>query len=262
MVLKSRTEIQRMDDANRIVHRVLDGIAERVGLGVTTGELDRWAEATIREAGGVPAFLGYRGFPATLCASVNEVVVHGIPDDRPLCDGDVLSVDCGVHYRGYCGDAARTYAVGRIDAEAERLLAVTREALDRAVERARTGNRLSDLGAAVQSWVEEAGFNVVRDFTGHGIGTALHEDPEIPNYGPPGRGPWLRPGMVLALEPMVNVGTAEVEIDEDGWTARTADGSRSAHFEFSVAVTEDEPRILGVNEVNEDGAAHLRVTAA
>jgi methionyl aminopeptidase len=262
MVLKSRTEIQRMDEANRIVHRVLDGIAERVGPGVTTGELDRWAEATIRDAGGVPAFLGYRGYPATLCASVNEVVVHGIPGDRPLRDGDVLSVDCGVFYRGYCGDAARTYAVGRIDAEAERLLAVTRGALDRAVAKARAGNRLSDLGAAVQSWVEDAGFSVVRDFTGHGIGTAMHEDPEIPNYGPPGRGPRLRPGMVLALEPMVNVGTAEVEIDEDGWTARTADGSRSAHFEFSVAVTEDEPRILGVNELNEDRAAHLRVTAA
>lgn len=252
MVLKSRTEIQRMEEANRVVHRVLDGIAERVAPGVTTRELDRWAERTVREAGGIPAFLGYHGYPATLCTSVNEVVVHGIPDGRPLQEGDVLSVDLGVFLQGYCGDAARTYAVGRIDPEAEKLLAVTRSALDRAIEEVRVGRRLSDLGATVQSFVEGAGFSVVRDFTGHGIGTSLHEDPEIPNYGPPGRGPRLRPGMVLAIEPMVAVGAPEVEIDDDGWTARTADGSRSAHFEYSVAVTEDGPQILGVGEAEAD----------
>jgi len=252
MVLKSRTEIQRMEEANRLVHRVLDGVAERVAPGVTTRELDRWAERTVREAGGVPAFLGYHGYPATLCTSVNEVVVHGIPDHRPLQEGDVLSVDLGVFCQGYCGDAARTYAVGRIDPEAEKLLAVTRSALDRAIEEVRVGRRLSDLGAAVQSFVEGAGFSVVREFTGHGIGTSLHEDPEIPNYGPPGRGPRLRPGMVLAIEPMVAVGAPEVEIDDDGWTARTADGSRSAHFEVSVAVTEDGPQILGVGEAEAD----------
>lgn len=255
MVLKSRNEIQRMDEANRVVHRVLDGIDERVAPGVTTRDLDRWAEETVRAAGGVPAFLGYHGFPATLCTSVNDVVVHGIPDDRPLEEGDVLGVDLGVFLHGYCGDAARTYAVGRIDPESERLLEITRAALGRAVEKVRVGNRLSDLGATVQSLVEEAGFSVVREFTGHGIGTSLHEDPEIPNHGPPGRGPRLRPGMVLAIEPMVNVGTAEVEIDEDGWTARTADGSRSAHFEYSVAVTEDGPQILGVGEAAADARA-------
>lgn len=246
MVLKSRYEIQRMAEANRIVHRVLDGIAERVAPGVTTRELDHWAEATIREVGGVPAFLGYRDFPATLCTSVNDVVVHGIPNEEPLQDGDILGVDCGVFYQGYCGDAARTYEVGQVDAEAKKLLAVTRKALECAVEKVRIGNRLSDLGAAVQGFVEDEGFNVVREFTGHGIGTALHEDPEIPNYGRPGRGPHLRSGMVLAIEPMVNVGVAEVVVDDDGWTARTADGSRSAHFEYSVAVTDEGPLVLGV----------------
>jgi len=246
MVLKSRDEIQRMDEANRLVHRVLDGIGERVAPGITTRELDRWAEQTIRQAGGVPAFLGYKDFPATLCTSVNDVIVHGIPNDRALQEGDVLGVDCGVFYRGYYGDAARTYAVGRVDAAAARLLEVTRKALERAVAEARIGNRLSDLGATVQGFVEDEGFSVVREFTGHGIGTSLHEDPEIPNYGRPGRGPHLRSGMVLAIEPMVNAGGSEVVFDDDGWTARTADGSLSAHFELSVAVTEDGPLVLGV----------------
>lgn len=258
MVLKSRQEIQRMDEANRIVHRVLDGIAERAVPGVTTGELDRWAERTIREAGGVPAFLGYHDFPASLCTSVNDVVVHGIPGDHPLVEGDILGVDCGVLYQGYCGDAARTYAIGRIDAGAQRLLQVTRQALDRAIAQVRVGRRLSDVSAAVQRYVEGEGFSVVREFSGHGIGTALHEDPEIPNYGRPGRGPRLRPGMVLAIEPMVNAGDAEVEVDEDGWTARTADGSLSAHFEFSVAVTAEGPRILGIRQA----PAELHASAA
>lgn len=248
MVLKSRIELDRMDEANAIVHRVLDGLAEQIAPGVTTRELDRWAEATIREAGGEPAFLGYQDFPASLCTSVNDVVVHGIPDGRPLEDGDLLGVDCGVKYRGYFGDAARTYTVGTVDAEAETLLAVTREALRRAVETARVGNRLSDVGSTVQSWVESQGMSVVREFTGHGIGTALHEDPEVPNYGRPGKGPKLKAGMVLALEPMVNAGAAGVWIDEeDGWTARTADGSRSAHFEYSVAITAEGPRVLGLS---------------
>lgn len=258
MVLKSRQEIERMDEANRIVHRVLDGIAERALPGVTTGELDRWAEQTIRQAGGVPAFLGYQGFPASLCTSVNDVVVHGIPGDHPLEEGDILGVDCGVLYQGYCGDAARTYAIERIGAAAQRLLLVTRRALDRAIDQVRVGQRLSDVSAAVQRTVEGEGFSVVREFTGHGIGTSLHEDPEIPNYGRPGRGPRLRPGMVLAIEPMVNAGAADVAVDEDGWTARTADGSLSAHFEFSVAVTAEGPRILGIREA----PAELRAAAA
>jgi methionyl aminopeptidase len=245
VVLKTRGEVDLMDEANRIVHRVLEGIAERIAPGVTTRELDQFAEETIRSAGGVPAFLHYKGYPATLCTSRNDVIVHGIPDGAPLREGDILGVDCGVLYKGYYGDAARTFAVGRVEPEAERLIEVTRRALDLAVEAVRPHHRLSDIGHAVQSFVESQGFSVVRDFVGHGIGTSLHEDPQVPNFGEPGRGPKLRPGLVLAIEPMVNAGGAEVEVDADGWTARTRDGSLSAHFEFSVAVTENGARVLG-----------------
>lgn len=246
MVLKSRGELDLMDQANRIVLRVLDGIAERVRPGVTTRELDRYAEETIRSAGGVPAFLNYKGYPATLCTSRNDVIVHGIPNDQPLSEGDILGVDCGVVYKGYYGDAARTFAVGRVSPEADRLIAVTRRALEIAVESVRPDRRLSDIGHAVQTYVESQGFSVVREFVGHGIGSALHEDPQVPNFGAPGKGPRLKPGLVLAIEPMVNAGTPEVEIDADGWTARTQDGSLSAHFEYSVAVTEDGARVLGL----------------
>jgi methionyl aminopeptidase len=246
VVLKTHGEVDLMDEANRIVHRVLAGIAQRVAPGVTTRELDRFAEETIRTAGGVPAFLHYKGYPATLCTSRNDVIVHGIPDDAQLREGDILGVDCGVLYKGYYGDAARTFAVGRVSPEAERLIEVTRRALDLAVEAVRPHHRLSDIGHAVQVFVESQGFSVVRDFVGHGIGTSLHEDPQVPNFGDPGRGPKLRPGLVLAIEPMVNAGGAEVEVDADGWTARTRDGSLSAHFEFSVAVTESGVRVLGV----------------
>ncbi len=245
MVLKSEGELELMDEANRIVHRVLDGIAERVRPGITTRELDRFAEGTIRAAGGVPAFLNYKGYPATLCTSRNDVIVHGIPGEEVLRDGDILGVDCGVVYKGYYGDAARTYAVGRVSPQAERLIAVTRRALEVAVESVRPNRRLSDIGHAVQSFVESHGFSVVREFVGHGIGTSLHEEPQVPNFGEPGKGPKLKPGLVLAIEPMVNAGDPEVEVDADGWTARTKDGSLSAHFEFSVAVTEHGARVLG-----------------
>lgn len=245
MVLKTHGEIDLMDEANRIVHRVLDGIAERVQPGATTRELDRWAEATIREAGAVPAFLDYRGYPATLCTSINDVIVHGIPDDRPLAEGDIVGVDCGVLYKGYYGDAARTFAVNEVGAEAQKLMDVTRDSLQLAVEQLHPGNRLSDIGHAVQAYVEKNGFSVVREFVGHGIGTSLHEDPQVPNFGDAGHGPRLKPGLVLAIEPMVNVGESGVKVDADGWTARTADGTLSAHFEYSVAVTESGPRILG-----------------
>lgn len=247
MVLKSTAEIELMDGANRIVHQVLDGIAGMVRPGVTTRELDRFAEAEIRRLGGVPAFLHYRGYPATLCTSVNDVIVHGIPNEEPLRDGDILSVDCGAVFKGYYGDAARTFAIGTIDEESAKLLAVTREALERAVASVKAGGRLSDIGAAVQRHVETHGFSVVREFVGHGIGTSLHEEPQVPNFGSPGHGMRLREGMVLAIEPMVNVGGPRVAIDADGWTARTADGSRSAHFEYSVAVTSEGPRILGLS---------------
>jgi methionyl aminopeptidase len=245
MVLKTRGELDLMDEANRIVHAVLDGIGERIAPGITTRELDRLAEQTIRERGGVPAFLNYKGYPATLCTSPNDVIVHGIPDEVALSEGDILGVDCGVLYKGYYGDAARTFAVGRVAPEAERLIEVTRRALDIAVEAVRPNRRLSDIGYAVQSFVESHGYSVVREFVGHGIGTSLHEDPQVPNFGDPGRGPKLKPGLVLAIEPMVNAGGPDVEVDADGWTARTTDGSLSAHFEYSVAVTENGARVLG-----------------
>jgi methionyl aminopeptidase len=235
-----------MDQANRIVLRVLDGIAERIRPGVTTRELDRFAEETIRAAGAVPAFLDYKGYPATLCTSRNDVIVHGIPDDRPLAEGDILGVDCGVAYKGYYGDAARTFAVGSVSSEAQRLIDVTRRALEIAIGSVAPGRRLSDIGHAVQSFVESHGYSVVREFVGHGIGASLHEDPQVPNFGAPGKGPRLKPGLVLAIEPMVNAGAAEVEVDSDGWTARTQDGSLSAHFEYSVAVTENGARVLGL----------------
>jgi methionyl aminopeptidase len=244
-VLKTPGEIDLMDEANAIVLKVLDTVGEHIAPGVTSRQLDRLAESTIRNAGGVPAFLNYRGYPATLCISVNDVIVHGIPSDTPLVEGDIVGIDCGVLYKGYFGDAARTFAVGRVGQDVEQLLRVTEEALHLAVQQVRPGGRLSDIGHAVQHHAESHGYSVVREFSGHGIGTSLHEDPQVPNYGDPGRGPKLKPGMVLAIEPMVNAGDAGVKMDADGWTARTADGSLSAHFEFSVAVTPQGARVLG-----------------
>lgn len=244
IVLKTAAEVEMMDEANRIVHRVLDAIAALVRPGVTTRELDRRAEQEIRAAGAVPAFLQYRGYPATLCTSVNDVIVHGIPGEMTLQEGDIIGVDCGVIYNGYYGDAARTFAIGRVPEESQRLLQVTREALELAVEQVRPGGHLSDIGAAVQRHVERHGFSVVREFVGHGIGTALHEDPQVPNFGEPGRGPRLKPGMVLAIEPMVNAGGADVRMGSDGWAVYSQDDSLAAHFEFTVAVTADGPRIL------------------
>jgi len=246
VVLKTQGEIELMDHANRIVHRVLEAVGERMVPGVKTRELDRLAERVIRDAGGVPAFLHYRGYPATLCISLNDVIVHGIPGDVPLRDGDIVGVDCGVFYKGYCGDAARTFAVGEVSEEAKRLLRVTEEALRLAVAQVRPGGRIQDIGYAVQRHAESHGYSVVREFTGHGVGTALHEDPQVPNFGSPGKGPRLKPGMVLAIEPMINAGRSDVKMDADGWTARTEDGSLSAHFEFSVAVMPSGSRVLGV----------------
>ena len=245
VVLKTLGELELMDEANRIVHHVLDGLGAMMAPGVTTRELDRFAEREIRARGGVPAFLHYKGYPATLCTSINDVIVHGIPNDRTLAEGDIVGIDCGVLYKGYYGDAARTFACGRVSPQAQRLLAVTQEALELAVEQVRPKNRLQDIGSAVQRHVEKNGFSVVREFVGHGIGTSLHEDPQVPNFGDPGKGMRLRPGMVLAIEPMVNAGGHDVRMDADGWTARTADGSLSAHFEYSVAVTDRGPRVLG-----------------
>jgi len=246
VVLKTPGELELMDEANRIVHHVLDGLGALIAPGVTTRELDRFAEREIRARGGVPAFLHYKGYPATLCTSINDVIVHGIPNQRTLVEGDIVGIDCGVLYKGYYGDAARTFGCGKVSPQAERLLAVTQEALQLAVEQVRPKNRLQDIGSAVQRHVEKNGFSVVREFVGHGIGTSLHEEPQVPNFGDPGKGMKLRPGMVLAIEPMVNAGGQDVRMDADGWTARTADGSLSAHFEYSVAVTDRGPRVLGV----------------
>ena len=245
MVFKTPGEIELMDEANRIVHEVLDLVADTVAPGVTTRELDQAAEEHIRASGGVPAFLNYRGFPATLCTSVNDVIVHGIPDDKPLEDGSIIGIDCGVVYKGYYGDAARTFEVGDVGEEASLLLRTTRESLEKAIAAIRPGGRLSDIGHAVEQHVEAQGYSVVREFVGHGIGSSLHEEPQVPNFGRPGHGPKLKPGLVLAIEPMVNVGGPEVQVDADGWTARTRDGSLSAHFEYSVAVTSTGARVLG-----------------
>jgi methionyl aminopeptidase len=244
IIRKSPAEIDRMRKANALVAEVLSELRRLVAPGVSTLELDAVAERRIRAAGAVPAFKGYQGYPSTLCASVNEAVVHGIPSAAPLVDGDIVSLDMGVVLDGYYGDAALTVGVGAISDEAAELLAVTRAALNLAIDCARVGGRVSDLGHAVQNHVESCGFSVVREFVGHGIGTRLHEEPQIPNYGKPGRGPFLKEGMVLAIEPMVNAGRPAVRVLDDGWTAVTVDGSLSAHFEHSVAVSKDGPVIL------------------
>jgi methionyl aminopeptidase len=234
-----------MRQANQIVARVLEHLALLIEPGVTTEELDRVAEEMILEAGGSPAFKGYHGYPASVCASLNNEIVHGIPSkSKVLKEGDILAVDVGVKYEGYFGDAARTFPVGEIADELRKLLEVTQESLYRGIEMARVGNRVSDISANVQRHVESFGFSVVRDFVGHGIGKSLHEEPQVPNYGLPGRGPRLLEGMVLAIEPMVNSGGPETRVLSDNWTAVTADGGYSAHFEHSVAVTENGPWIL------------------
>jgi methionyl aminopeptidase len=246
IILKAPWEVEILRRSNRLVAETLQELARRVRPGTTTLELDRFAESFLRERGARPAFKGYRDYPFTLCASVNEAVVHGFPSARPLRAGDILSLDMGAVVDGYYGDAAVTLPVGRITPEAERLLAVTRECLERAVRAARPGGRLADISQAVQEHAEANGFSVVRVFVGHGIGKALHEAPQIPNFvdAGQGRGPILKPGMVLAIEPMINAGGPDVKVLEDRWTAVTADGALSAHFEHTVAITETGPDIL------------------
>jgi methionyl aminopeptidase len=268
LILKSPAEIEIMDLANAIVRRVLDELAGQIREGVNTLEIDRLAEQRIREAGAVPAFKGYphpgagHEFPGSVCTSVNSEVVHGIPSPHVvLRGGDTISVDVGVLYRGYYGDGARTFPVGRIDGEAARLLQVTERALELGVAQARVGNHVTDIGHAVQSHVEANGFSVVREFVGHGIGSHLHEEPQVPNFGQPGRRERLVPGMVLAIEPMVNAGSPDVVLSaEDGWTARTRDGSRSAHFEVCVAITEGGPLVLGLTAQRGSGVARATGT--
>jgi len=245
IVCKSPAELEKMHRAGLVVWEVLSALRERVAPGVTTMNLERFAEQRSAELGARPAFKGYLGYPCVLCTSVNNEIVHGIPAaGRALREGDIISIDYGAEVDGYYGDAAVTVAVGRISPELEKLLDVTRDSLARAIEKARPGNRLSDISAAVQSWVEENGFSVVREFVGHGIGTRMHEEPQLPNYGEPGRGPRLQEGMVLAIEPMVNAGGAGVKMLDNKWTAVTADGSYSAHFEHTVAIASNGPWIL------------------
>ncbi len=242
---RSRSEIEKLRRVNQLVGRILAELRGLVAPGVTTQDLDATAERRVREAGAEPAFKGYHGYPATICASINEQVVHGIPSARPLAEGDILSVDMGARLDGFFGDCAVTVPVGRVSSEAASLLRVTEEALMHGIEAVKPGARVSDIGAAVQRHVEAHGFSVVREFVGHGIGTSLHEEPQIANYGPGGRGPRLSEGMVLAIEPMVNLGRPAVRVlKEDGWTAVTRDGSLSAHFEHTVAVTGDGCEIL------------------
>jgi len=243
-VQKSWSELLTMARACRIVVETLDLLEAAAQPGVTTKELDSLAHDAIVKAGARPAFLGYRDYPATLCISVNEEIVHGIPGPRRLREGDIVGLDLGCIVDGYFGDCARTVAVGRASAEAEQLMRVTREALHAGIEMCRPGKRVGDIGHAVQTHAESFGYSVVRDFVGHGIGTSMHEEPQVPNYGPAGRRERLVPGMCLAIEPMVNVGRPDVEVLADGWTAVTRDGSLSAHFELSVAVTELGPWIL------------------
>lgn len=244
IILKSAREIELMKEAGRIVWDVHQALAKAVQPGITTGELDALAESLIRKAGGIPTFKGYGGFPASICASINEEVVHGIPGRRKLREGDVISIDVGVTYKGYVGDSAFTHPVGQVTPEAARLLAVTQASLEKAIEQCYPGKRLGDIGHAVQSYVEAHGFSVVRDFVGHGVGTKMHEDPQVPNYGEPGTGVLLRPGMVIAVEPMVNAGTWEVRTLRNQWTVVTVDRKYSAHFEHTIAITDDGPVVL------------------
>ena len=244
IILKTEREIEQLKICNQTVTRVLKELKNAIEPGITTKELDDIAEKAIKNLGAVPAFKGYRGFPASICASINDQIVHGIPDERKLKEGDIISLDFGAMINGFYGDAALTLPVGEIGNKAKELLKVTEEALYKGIDQAKVGNRLSDISQSIQSWVELHGFSVVRDFVGHGIGRSLHEDPQIPNFGTPIPNPVLQEGMVFALEPMVNEGSYEIKILSDGWTAVTADGKLSAHFEHSIAITSNGPLIL------------------
>ncbi|MBE3597228.1 MAG: type I methionyl aminopeptidase [Hydrogenibacillus sp.] len=244
IVLRTPAELERLKAAGRIVAETHRELRKHIAPGITTRELDRIAERVIRSFGAVPSFKGYQGYPANICTSVNEELVHGIPSDRRLVEGDIISIDIGAYYDGYHGDSAWTYPVGEISAEDRRLLDVTRRALYAGIDKARVGNRLYDISHAIQTLVEREGFHIVREYVGHGVGTEMHEAPQVPNFGPPGRGPRLQAGMVLAIEPMVNTISRYVKTLPDGWTVVTVDGGRSAHFEHTVAITEEGPEIL------------------
>jgi methionyl aminopeptidase len=244
IIKKSPEEIDKMARAGAILARTMDAIAARIAPGVSTAELDQLAERLIRDSGAVPTFKGYRGFPGSICASPNTMIVHGIPGSYRLKDGDTISIDVGVTLDGWVADAARTFAVGKVEAKVEKLLAVTEESLHVGVAQCRPGNRLGDVSSSIQRVVEAAGFSIVRSLVGHGVGRSMHEDPQVPNYGKPGKGPQLEEGLVIAIEPMTTAGRPGVRVGGDGWAIFSQDGSSAAHFEFTVAVTAAGPRIL------------------
>lgn len=244
ITIKSKKEIEIMREAGKILAETHEILKEAITPGISTLELDKIAEDNIRKYGAIPSFKGYGGFPSSICASVNEAVVHGIPNSKPLKEGDIVSIDIGTYYKGYHSDAAKTHAVGVITEEDRRLIEVTKQSFYEGIKFAREGYRLSDISHAIQAHVEQYGYSVVRDLVGHGIGTNLHEDPQIPNYGLPNKGPRLQAGMVLAIEPMINIGTYKVKTLSDDWTVVTLDGKKSAHYEHTIAVTKDEPIIL------------------
>jgi methionyl aminopeptidase len=248
IVRKSKRELEKMAGAGRVVVEVLERLGEITEPGITTGELDRIAEKLIRSRGGTPTFKGYRGFPGSICSSPNSMIVHGIPGPYRLEEGDLISIDVGVTKDGFVADSAYTFAVGDVDPEAQRLMDVCRAALDAGIDEVRAGRRIGDISSAVQSVTESAGFSVVRTLVGHGVGRSMHEEPQIPNFGDAGRGPELAPGMTLAIEPMITAGAPEVYVADDGWSIYTDDGSLAAHFEHTVAVTDDGPLVLTASE--------------
>ena len=251
ITLKSAREIELMRVSGKITSRTLEMLIKTVRAGMTTAEVDKLAEQSIRSMGGVPTFVGYHGYAHTICASVNEEVVHGIPGSRILKDGDLLSIDIGTTLEGYVSDSAITLAIGNVSEAAKRLMRVTQECLMLGIAQMQSGNRLSNIGAAVQKHAESNGYGVVRDLVGHGIGTKMHEEPQVPNYGKPGNGPVLRPGLCLAIEPMITEGAYGVETLDDGWTVVTEDGKLAAHFEHTIAITDDGPRILTLRGIDE-----------
>jgi methionyl aminopeptidase len=254
IVRKSHAEVEKMAAAGRVVADTIDHVGARLEPGITTGELDRIADEFIRSQGGVPTSLGYRGYPAAICISPNTVVVHGIPGTHVVADGDVITIDVGVTLDGFIADSAYTFGVGEVEPDAQRLLEVGRDALAAGIAQARAGNRVGDISAAVQHLVEANGFSVVRSLVGHGVGRSYHEDPHIPNFGEPGRGPLLSEGMTIAIEPMITAGGADVYVEDDEWTISTEDGSLSCHFEHTVAISEAGPRILTMSGVRREGS--------
>ncbi len=246
IICKSPSELLILERCNRLVRKILAELEEMIKPGITTKDIDRFAEEKSKAEGGIPAFKGYRGFPASICTSVNDEIVHGIPSEKVvLKEGDIISLDFGIFMDGYYGDAAVTYPVGNVSQKAIELIGVTKNALHAGIEKAVAGGRVSDISSAIQAVAERNGFSVVKEFVGHGIGSSLHEDPQIPNYGDPGKGPIIAEGMVFAIEPMVNAGGDDIRIANDGWTAVTKDGELSSHFELSVAIKNGEPCILG-----------------